>query len=132
MPCLTSAARSSARRRYALRVRFRQEWLLPVVGVPYVPTLGATHPAVVNAGLLDAVMSVAGTGRFLPFDKDQRWMAIKDEQVIPGEVIHQPGLTIIAAVSTRGRGALKIYHYGVGAPDVAAVSSLARGPCRRR
>jgi GNAT superfamily N-acetyltransferase len=106
-------------------MRFRQEWLASVVRVPYAPTLGAVHPDAIGARLFDAIVSVAGTGRFLPYDKDARWLAAKDEQVITGEIIHADGLTVIPALSTRGQGALKVYHYGHGRPDMGQVAEWA-------
>ena|SRR5712691_4402543 len=106
-------------------MRFREEWLSAVVRVPYVPTLGAVHPGAVGAILFDAIASVAGTGRFLPFDKDARWLAAKDEHVIVGEIIHAPGLTVIPALSTRGPGMLKVYHYGHDRPDMGQVAEWA-------
>jgi GNAT superfamily N-acetyltransferase len=106
-------------------MRFREEWLSAVVRVPYVPTLGAVHPDAIGAILFDAIASVAGTGQFLPYDKDARWLAAKDEQVITGEVIHAPGLTVIPALNTRGQGTLKVYHYGHDRPDMGQVAEWA-------
>jgi len=51
-------------------MRFRWDWLSAVLHVPYVPTLGAVHPQALSAELFEAVVSVAGTGEFLPYDKD--------------------------------------------------------------
>jgi GNAT superfamily N-acetyltransferase len=106
-------------------MRFREEWLSAVMRVPYVPTLGAVHPDAVGAVLFDAIASVAGTGRFLPYDKDARWLAVKDEQVITGEIIHAPGLTVIPALSMRGQGTLKVYHYGHDRLDMGQVAEWA-------
>ena len=49
-------------------------------------------------------------------------MAVKDEQVIPGEIIHGPALTVIPALSMRGQGTLKIYHYSRNPPIMEQVS----------
>jgi GNAT superfamily N-acetyltransferase len=106
-------------------MRFREEWLSPVVRVPYVPTLGAVHPGAVSAGVFDAIVSVAGTGRFLPFDKDARWLAAKDEQVITGKVVHSHGLTVIPTLATRGHGTVKVYHYGQRPPDISQFAEQA-------
>lgn len=92
-------------------MRFRWDWLSPVVSVPYVPTLGPVHPRALSAELFGAVVDVAGTGRFLPYDKDRRWSSTKDEQ-IHGRIIHEPGLTIIPTLSTRRHGLVKIHYYG--------------------
>ncbi|MGH3941213.1 MAG: GNAT family N-acetyltransferase [Pseudonocardiaceae bacterium] len=96
--------------------RFRWDWLCPVTPVPYVPTLGPVRPAALSAELFDAVVGNAGTDRFLPYDKDRRWSSTKDERVIVEEVIHQPGLTVIPTLSTRGHSLVKIHHYGTGTP----------------
>ena len=101
-------------------MRFREDWLADVVRVPYIPTLGPVHPQADLPELFEAVVSVAGTGRFLPYDKDRRWFAVKGEQVITAEIIHQPGLTIIPALDAR-RGVLRVYHYGQQAPDLGEV-----------
>ncbi len=107
-------------------MRFRWDWLAPVVQAPYVPTLGPVQPGALSACVFDAVMSVAGTGRFLPYDKDRRWSARKDERVITEGVIHRPGLTVIPTLSTRGQGVVKIHHYGTGAPDPDEVANWSR------
>jgi GNAT superfamily N-acetyltransferase len=61
-------------------------------------------------------VGVAGTGLFLPYDKDQRWSSTKDEWLIVEEIIHEPGRTVIPTLSTRGRNLVKVYYYGNGAP----------------
>ena len=99
-------------------MRFRWDWLSAVLHAPYVPTLGAVNPGVLSAGMFEAIVAVAGTGRFLPYDKDRRWWASKDEQVIVEGIIHAPGLTVIPTLATRGRAALKIHYYARSAPDL--------------
>ncbi|MGH3773072.1 MAG: GNAT family N-acetyltransferase [Pseudonocardiaceae bacterium] len=106
-------------------MRFRWDWLSPVVRVPYVPTLGPVHPRALSAELFDAVVDVAGTGKFLPHDKDRRWSSTKDEQ-ISGMIIHEPGLTIIPTLSTRRKSLVKIYHYGESAPMTSEVIEWSR------
>jgi GNAT superfamily N-acetyltransferase len=101
-------------------MRFREDWLTDVVRVPYIPTLGPAHPQANLPELFEAIVSVAGTGRFLSYDKDRRWFAVKGEQVITAEIVHQPGLTIIPALDTR-RGVLRVYHYARQAPDLDEV-----------
>jgi hypothetical protein len=97
---------------------FRWDWLRPVVAAPYVPTLGPVHPGVLSAEFFDAVVGIADTGRFLPYDKGRRWAKTKDEQVIVEEIVHRPGLTMIPTV-TRGRGLVKLYHYGESPPQLS-------------
>jgi hypothetical protein len=68
-------------------VRFREDWLADVIRVPYVPTLGPVHSQADLPELFEAVVSVAETGMFLPYDKDRRWFAAKGEQVVIAEII---------------------------------------------
>lgn len=110
-------------------MRFRGEWLNNVVRVPYVPTLGAVHPAAIGTDLFGDILSVAGTGRFLPYDKDARWLPAKDEQVITAEIIHRPDLTVIPALSTRGKSTLRIYHYGLVPPGIEQAADWAAKWC---
>lgn len=58
----------------------RWDWLQPVLTAPYVPTLGPARPQAITAGLFADVLHIAGTGRFLPHDKDRRWAARKNDQ----------------------------------------------------
>ncbi|XVQ10676.1 GNAT family N-acetyltransferase [Spirillospora sp. CA-255316] len=106
-------------------MRFRWDWLSPVVTAPYIPALGPVHPDVVSADLFDAVADVASTGRFLPYDKDRRWADRKDEHVLVQEIIHRPGRTVIPTLSTRGQATLKIHYYGGHLPDPAEVAEWA-------
>ncbi|MER5641847.1 GNAT family N-acetyltransferase [Kitasatospora sp. NPDC002227] len=94
------------------------DWLSPVLTVPYVPALGPIHPGALSTDLFADVLGVAGTGRFLPHDKDQRWSAEKDETVLTSAVVHRPGLTLIPTLTRRGRGCVKLHHYGTEAPDL--------------
>lgn len=108
-----------------LSVRFRWEWLRPVVRVPYVPTLGPVRSAALSAELFNAVVNVAGTGHFLPYDKDRRWSSTKDERIIIEEIVHEPGLTVIPTLTTRGRRLAKVYHYGTSAPRLNELAEWA-------
>lgn len=92
-------------------MRFQWDWLSPVAPVPYVPTLGPVQPRALSAQLFNAVVDIADTGRFLPYDKDRRWSGRKDERVIVDGIVHEPGLTMIPTF-TRGCGLVKIHHYG--------------------
>ncbi|WP_433228550.1 GNAT family N-acetyltransferase [Actinomadura formosensis] len=103
---------------------FRCDWLEPVLRVPYVPTLGPMPPETVGADLFDAVLDVADTGRFLPFDKDRRWTATKDERVLAGDIVHTAAETIVPALSTRGGGLAKVYYYSASEPDLPALVRL--------
>lgn len=77
--------RASGHDAYALFVtllgmRFRWDWLSPVVPIPYVPTLGPVQPRALSAQLFNSVVDIANMGRFLSYDKDRRWSGEKDEQ----------------------------------------------------
>lgn len=109
--------------------RFRWDWLCPVIPVPYVPTLGPVRPAALSAELFDAVVDNADTDRFLPYDKDRRWSSTKDERVIVEEIIHQPGLTVIPTLSTRGRDLVKIHHYGTSTTTLSEITEWSSACC---
>lgn len=91
---------------------------------PYVPTLGPVLPEAVGVGLFAAVLGVARTGRFLPFDKDRRWMTTKDERVLVGDVVHTAAETIVPVLSVRGGGLVKVYYYGAAGPDLSVLARL--------
>lgn len=83
------------------RIAIRWDWLQPLITVPYVPALGPVHPEAVTPGLLADVTGIAGTGRFLPYDKDLRWGGRNDECVLVGAVVQEPGLVLVPVLSTR-------------------------------
>ena len=112
-------------------MRFRWDWLCPQVGVPYVPTLGPVQPRALSVHLFNDIVSVAGIGAFLPYDKDRRWSATKDEHVLTGEIIHSPSRTVIPTLSARSHGVVKIHHYGRTAPDLGQLAGWARELCAR-
>lgn len=99
------------------------------MSAPYVPALGPVRPQALSAELFDDVMSVANTGKFLPYDKDRRWSEKKDERVLADEVVHRPSLTVIPTLMTRGRGVVKIHHYSRAEPDIAELAEWARKLC---
>ena len=109
-------------------MRFRWDWLSRVVPVPYVPALGPVQPKALSAELFNAVVDIADTDRFLPYDKDRRWSGKKDERVIVDEIVHEPGLTVISTF-TRGRGLVKIHHYGDGPPRLSELTQWTRTRC---
>jgi ribosomal protein S18 acetylase RimI-like enzyme len=89
----------------------RWDWLQPLVTVPYVPSLGPVHPEAVTPGLLADMTGIAGTGRFLPYDKDRRWGGRKDECVLAGAVVQEPGLVLVPVLSTRRASSVKVCVY---------------------
>lgn len=107
-------------------VRFRWDWLHPVVNVPYVPTLGPVRPAALSAELFTAVANIAGTGHFLPHDKDRRWSSTKDERIITEGIVHEPGLTVIPTLTTQRPRLAKVYYYGTSTPRLRELAEWAR------
>jgi GNAT superfamily N-acetyltransferase len=105
----------------------RWDWLHPVMTTPHVPTLGPTHPQAITSALFADIMQIAGTGRFLPHDKDRRWAGRKDEQVLTGAITQEPGLVMIPVLSTRRR-CVKVCLYS---RHPRGALSRAAGLCRR-
>jgi ribosomal protein S18 acetylase RimI-like enzyme len=89
----------------------RWDWLQPLITVPYMPALGPVHPDAFDPGLVADVTGVAGTGRFLPYDKDSRWGGSKDESVLAGAVVQEPGLVLVPTLSTRRVRCVKVCVY---------------------
>ncbi|MEV7183409.1 GNAT family N-acetyltransferase [Kitasatospora sp. NPDC093102] len=88
----------------------RWDLLRPVMCVPHLPTLGPLHPEAVSAALLAQVFAVAGTGEFLPHDKDRRWSNHKDEHVLVDAIVQDQARTLIPTIT--GRGVLSAHLYG--------------------
>ena len=91
-------------------MQIRWDWLHPVMTAPYVPTLGPAHPQAITPQLFAEAVEITGTGRFLPYDKDRRWASIKDEHVLAGAIVQQPGLVLVPTFSSRSR-AVKVHIY---------------------
>ncbi|MEV6179915.1 GNAT family N-acetyltransferase [Streptomyces sp. NPDC052015] len=109
-------------------MRLLWDWLHPVIRVPYVPTIGPVHPDALSPSLFDDVLRVAGTGTFLPYDKDQRWAETKDETVLPDHIEHTSTRTLIPTLRSRGSGTLTVYAYGPAAEEAAGLAAkLAAG-----
>ena len=104
-------------------MRFRWDWLEPVMHAPYVPTLGPVAPAALAPGMFRDIVAVSGTGRFLPYDKDRRWSDRKNEHVLVGEITHAPAATVIPTLSSTGSGLIKIHHYGARHPDLGRMTA---------
>ncbi|PWI15927.1 GNAT family N-acetyltransferase [Streptomyces sp. Act143] len=107
-------------------MRFHRDWLEPVMTVPYVPTLGPVRKDDPVHGLFEAVVENAGTGRFLPWDKDQRWFDTKTERVLADAIEHRPGLTLIPTLAERAGGVVKVYVYGTAMDSPSRGADLAR------
>ncbi|MFD7058484.1 GNAT family N-acetyltransferase [Streptomyces sp. NPDC059906] len=106
----------------------RFSWVLiePVMPVPYVPTLGPARWGDPLHELLEAVVDNAGTGRFLPHDKDRRWGATKTERVLADAIEHDQEQTLVPTLVERGRGVVKVYVYGAAPGSLSAGAELAR------
>ncbi|MFE8938897.1 GNAT family N-acetyltransferase [Streptomyces sp. NPDC007872] len=104
---------------------FRWDWLRPQLTVPIVPTLGPVHPDALSVGLFEDVLRAAGTGDFLPYDKDRRWGGEKDEKVLREDMIHRPERTLIPTLTRRGRGTVKVFAYGLRDSVVEEAAELA-------
>ncbi|MGV9706451.1 GNAT family N-acetyltransferase [Streptomyces sp. NPDC003483] len=107
-------------------MRFRWDWVEPVMPVPYVPTLGPVHPGNPLPDLFNAVAEAAGTGRFLPHDKDRRWSDRKPEQVLVDAIQHHPRRTLVPTLLDRGARTVRVHAYTSDPQDRAAASDLAR------
>lgn len=107
-------------------MRFRWDWLRPVVTAPFVPTIGPVHPSVLNDDLFADILRASGSRRFLPYDKDLRWSDAKEESVLVGDITHRPGETLIPTLLERGTGTIKVYAYGVEPGSRNAASELAQ------
>ncbi len=105
---------------------FRWDWLRPVVTVPFVPTIGPVHPEVLAESVFTDILNVATTGRFLPYDKDIRWFAAKDEAVLADAVVHEPDGTLIPTLSRRGSGRIKVHVYDSRTDALATAAERAR------
>ncbi|MFE6488659.1 GNAT family N-acetyltransferase [Streptomyces sp. NPDC057757] len=108
-------------------MRFRWDWLRPVVQAPYVPTIGPVHPSVLTEDLFTDALIAAGTDqRFLRYDKDIRWSEAKAEHILVEDVVHRPGGTLIPTLSRQGTGTVKVHVYGVEPGSTLAAFELAQ------
>ncbi|MFD9433751.1 GNAT family N-acetyltransferase [Streptomyces sp. NPDC060002] len=107
-------------------MRFRWGWIEPVMPVPYVPTLGPVLRDDPLPDLFEAVVETAGTGRFLPYDKDRRWSDAKAERVLVDAIEHEERRTLLPTLLERGPGTVKVHVYGAGPDDLAAGADMAR------
>ncbi|MER5951706.1 GNAT family N-acetyltransferase [Streptomyces sp. NPDC001904] len=107
-------------------MRFHWGWIEPVLSVPYVPTLGPVRPHDPLPDLFEAVVANAGTGVFLPYDKDRRWSDTKTEHVLADAIEHGPELTLVPTYLERGAGTVKVHVYGARPDSLSAGAVLAR------
>ncbi|KPI31761.1 GCN5-related N-acetyltransferase [Actinobacteria bacterium OV320] len=114
------------RSRSVRRMRFRWDWLAPVMPVPYVPTLGPVHPDEPLHDLFAAVVENAGTGRFLPHDKDCRWADHKAERVLVDAIEHGRRQTLMPTLLDRGPVTVRVHVYGTAPDSLTAGADLAR------
>jgi GNAT superfamily N-acetyltransferase len=110
----------------------QRDWLQPLITAPYLPTLGPVHPQAMTPKLFTDVIEAAGTGRLLPYDKDRRWADCKDEQVLPEEIVQEPGVVMIPTLRAGRVPCIRVYIYH--RPTDGALSraaELGRGLCER-
>ncbi|MGW4759126.1 GNAT family N-acetyltransferase [Streptomyces chartreusis] len=107
-------------------MRFCWDLIEPVMPVPYVPTLGPVRPDAALPHLFEAVVEAAGSDRFLPYDKDQRWSAAKAERVVADAIEHERNLTLIPTLSATVGGVVKVYVYGAAPHSLSVGADLAR------
>ena len=106
-------------------VRLRWDWLGPLVTVPLVPTIGPVYPDEVGPELFSDVISVAGTDRYLGYDKDRRWFDTKTESVLVDDIIHLQHETWLPVLSRRGAGSVCVYVYSMSRDDHQGARQLA-------
>jgi len=94
--------------------------------VPYVPTLGPVRQGDPIPGLLEAVLDIAGTGRFLPYDKDRRWSARKAERILVDAIEHDQRQTLVPTLTERGAGVVKVHVHGAALDSLSVGADLAR------
>ncbi len=94
--------------------------------VPYVPTIGPLHPGDPVPDLLEAVVEIAGTGQFLPHDKDRRWSSTKTEHILVDAIEHTQRQTLLPTLVQRGAGTVKVHVYGAEPDSLTAGADLAR------
>ncbi|WP_333762911.1 hypothetical protein [Streptomyces sp. IBSBF 2390] len=80
-------------------MRFHWDWMEAVMPVAYVPTLGPVRQGDPLSQLFEAVVDIAGTGRFLPYDKDRCWSATKTERVLVDSVEHDQRQTCVPTLA---------------------------------
>ncbi|MFF3497322.1 GNAT family N-acetyltransferase [Streptomyces sp. NPDC002795] len=106
-------------------MHFEWGWIEPVMPVPYVPTLGPVRPQDPIPDLFEAVVETAGTGRFLPYDKDRRWSETKAERLLVHGIEHNVHRTLMPTFLERGTGTVKVHVYGTGHSSLSAGADLA-------
>ncbi|MEU6381854.1 GNAT family N-acetyltransferase [Streptomyces sp. NPDC046909] len=110
-------------------MRFRWEWLRPVLTVPYVPTLGPVHPSVLTEDLFADILVAAERQRFLRYDKDVRWSDAKDETVLTQDIAHRAGETLIPTLVRRGQVTVKVHVFGMEPDSRSVAAELAAKLC---
>ncbi|MGD6741851.1 GNAT family N-acetyltransferase [Streptomyces sp. BH106] len=106
-------------------MHFDWGWIDPVMPVPYVPTLGPVRPQDPIPDLFEAVVEAAGTGRFLPYDKDRRWSETKTERLLVDDIVHNAHHTLMPTLLERGTGTVKVHVYGTEPSSLTAGADLA-------
>ncbi|MGW4652083.1 GNAT family N-acetyltransferase [Kitasatospora sp. NPDC004289] len=107
-------------------MRFDWDWLSTAMTVPYVPTLGPVHPRSLTPQLFADVVAMAGSrGAFLPYDKDKRWSATKQEELLLLDLVHRPDVVLIPTITHQGNGLVKVHVYGDRSEGIGQAAELA-------
>lgn len=110
-------------------MRLEWDWLGPLVSVPFVPTIRPVHPDAIFANLFSDVIDVAGTDRFLTYDKDSRWSDAKTETVLVEDIFQGPHETLFPVLSRRKAGSVSVYIYGARPESRDVAKRLASRLC---
>ena len=112
-------------------MRLDWDWLASQVAVPFVPTIGPVHPDALAIDLFSDMINVAGTHRFLAYDKDRRWFDAKGETLLTKAVVHSPHETLFPVLSCREAGSVSVHVYGAHPDSLDTARRLATKLCSR-
>ncbi|ANP54887.1 GNAT superfamily N-acetyltransferase [Streptomyces griseochromogenes] len=102
---------------------FDWDALRPYLTVPYIPTIGPVHPSVLAQERFEDILTAAGSGRFLPYDKDRRWSPMKQERVLVEDIEQTPGKTLVPTLTRHGHDTVKVHVYSCE-PDALTTAAV--------
>lgn len=108
---------------------FDWDWLRPHLTVPYVPTIGPIHPSALTQERFEDILTASGGGRFLPYDKDSRWSAVKQERVLAEDIEHTSSKTFVPTLARRGHNTVKVHVYSSEADALISAAECAKKLC---
>ena len=77
-----------------------------------VATMSPVHPLDDIHRLLNDLMEVIGTGKFLPYDKDRAWGGRKTGQIHTDSITKGSGYALVPVLNQRGRGSIEVFCCG--------------------